>query len=262
MELGLSRAACIVTGASSGIGRTTARALCAEGANVLLTALETDHLVEAVEEAAAAGGQATGITLDITSEAAAARLLGACRERFGAVDVLVNCAGSNWYRHLSELSDDDLYRQWELNVMALARLLRVVAPEMASHGGGRVVAVGSVSAKQPSAANLAYSVTKAAQVMLVRGFAEEYAPEGVIINSVLPGPVDTPLWRAANEQIAAARGVSAEQIEAEVEQALPRRQVASTLELAQVIVFLASPLAANVVGSAMTVDGGSARQLF
>jgi 3-oxoacyl-[acyl-carrier protein] reductase len=259
LDLGLRDAACVVTGAGSGIGREVARALGAEGARVLATALEPGPLAEAAEQAAAAGGQTSSIALDLTAAGAAEQLADACRQRLGAVDALVHCAGANWYRSLRELGDEDLYAQWELNVMALVRLLRVLAPEMARQGGGRIVVVGSVSAKQPSAANLAYSVTKAAQV---RGFAEEYAKEGVVINSVLPGPVDTPLWRRANEQIAAARGVPVEQVEREVAQALPRRRVASTNELAQVIAFLASPLAANVIGQAVTVDGGSARQLF
>lgn len=262
MDLGLNGAVCIVTGAGSGIGSAVAQALCAEGANVMLSALEADGLQATAAQCKAAGGEAAWIELDLTAAGAAEQLVGGCHERFGSVDVLVNCAGRNWFRSIPELTDDDLYAQWELNVMAPARLLRLLAPEMASRRAGRIVCVGSVSAKQPSAVNVAYAATKSAQLALVRGFAEEYAPHGVIINSVLPGPVDTPLWRAANEELARARGVSAEEIEREVAAALPRRRVASTDELARVIAFLASPLAANVIGSAWTVDGGSARQLF
>ena len=110
--------------------------------------------------------------------------------------------------------------------------------------------------------DVAYAATKTAQVALVRGFAERFAPDGVAINSVLPGPVDTPLWRGANEQLALARDIATEQVEQEIAAALPRGKVAQTVELADVIVFLASPRAANVIGAAWTVDGGSARQLF
>ena len=106
------------------------------------------------------------------------------------------------------------------------------------------------------------AATKVAQVALVRGFAEEYARDGVVINSVLPGPVDTPLWRAANVELAAARGVSVQEIERATVAALPRGQAADAEELANVIAFLASPVAANVIGAAWTADGGSARQLF
>jgi 3-oxoacyl-[acyl-carrier protein] reductase len=262
LDLGLRGTVCIVTGASSGIGRAVALALCEEGARLLVTALEPKPLADVTEQCAANGGDAVAMALDLIAPEAARSLADACHTRLGPVEVLVNCAGANWYRRTEEITDEDLYAQWELNVMAPARLLRVIAPEMARRGRGRIICVGSVSAKQPSAMNVAYAATKTAQVALVRGFAERFARDGVVINSVLPGPVDTPLWRGANEQLASARDVATEQVEREVAAALPRGKVAQTIELADVIVFLASPRAANVIGAAWTVDGGSARQLF
>ena len=262
MDLRLNGAACIVTGAGRGIGRAAARALCAEGARVVLSALEADELEETAAACRAAGGEAVVAPGDLTAPETPGALVDRCHAELGPVDVLVNCAGRVWYRSVPDLTDEDLYAQWELNVMALARLLRLVGPEMAARGAGRVVAVSSVSAKQPSAANVAYGATKTAQVALVRGFADAYAAQGVVINSLLPGPVDTALWRAGNAQMAAARGVDPEQIARDVAAALPRGKVAGEDEIAAVIAFLASPLAANVSGSAWTVDGGSARQLF
>lgn len=262
MDLGLSGAVCIVTGADSGIGAATARLLCEEGASVMLSGLNADPLQAVAVECRATGADPAWTALDLTAAGAAEQLVQNCRQQLGAVDVLVNCAGRTWFRSTPELTDEDLYAQWELNVMALTRLLRLVAPEMAARGGGRIVSVSSVSAKQPSAVNVAYAATKTAQVALMRGYAEEYSRHGVIINSILPGPVDTPLWRAANDELGAARGVSGEEIARQVADSLPRRRVASTDELARVIAFLASPLAANVIGAAWTVDGGSARQLF
>jgi 3-oxoacyl-[acyl-carrier protein] reductase len=262
VDLRLNGCRCLVTGANSGIGRATALALAGEGAELLLTALERDSLEVVAEECVRAGGRATCSARDLTAADAGERLADDCRERLGEVDVLVSCAGRTWYRAVRELTDEDLQAQWELNVMALARLLRAFAPSMAARGSGRIVVVSSVSAKQPSAVNIAYAATKVAQVALVRGFAEEYARDGVAINSVLPGPVDTPLWRAANAELADARGVTVEEIERATIEALPRGRTADTEELANVITFLASPAAANVIGAAWTVDGGSARQLF
>ncbi len=262
MDLGLTGASCLVTGAASGIGRATAVALAAEGARVMLTDRAHEPLAEVARDCRAAGGEADHQTLDLTAPGVTERLLDRAQVRFGPLDVLINGVGANWYRRLAELTDEDLYAQWELHVMVTARLLRAAAPAMAQRGRGRIVVISSVSAKQPSAVNAAYSATKVAQVALVRAFAQEYAASGVVINSVLPGPVDTPLWRAANEELAAARGVAGAQIERDTVAALPRRRIASTEELADVIVFLASPRAANVIGSAWTADGGSARQLF
>jgi 3-oxoacyl-[acyl-carrier protein] reductase len=262
VDLGLKGAKCLVTGADSGIGRATALALAAEGAELLLTSLDAPSLDAVAADCEQAGGRATGSAQDLTATDAGDRLAATCRERLGELDVLVSCAGRTWYRALRELTDQDLQAQWEIHVMALARLLRAFAPSMAARGRGRIVVVSSVSAKQPSALNIAYSAAKVAQVALVRGFAEEYAPDGVAINSVLPGPVDTPLWRAANVELAAARGVSVQEIERATVAALPRGRAADTAELANVITFLASPAAANVIGAAWTADGGSARQLF
>lgn len=262
VDLSLSGVTCLVTGADGGIGGASARRLAAEGARLMLTALDPAPLEATARECRALGATTATCALDLTAPDSVARLAGACRDRLGEVEVLVSCAGRNWYRGTREITDDDLYAQWELNVMVLTRLVREFAPGMVARGSGRIVVVGSVSAKQPSAVNIAYAVTKAAQVALVRGFAEEYARDGVIINSVLPGPVDTALWRAANAELADVRGVSVHEIEQATAAALPRRRVASPDEPARVIAFLASPMASNVVGAAWTVDGGSARQLF
>ena len=252
MELELAGAACIVTGAGGAIGQAAARALAAEGADVLLVGRRAESLT----------GPGERFACDLTRPGTAQQVVERCLERFGRIDVLVNCAGTARYRALDELEEHDLEEQWDINVLALFRLLRLVAPHMAERGSGRIVSVGSVSAKQPSAANVAYGATKSAQLALVRGYADAYAARGVIVNSVLPGPVDTAMWRSVNAGMADARGVEPDAVAAQIGAGLPRGRVASPEEIATVIAFLASPLAANVVGSAWSVDGGAARHLF
>src|SRR6187200_3512527 len=111
MELGLAGRTCVVTGASRGIGRETARQLCAEGSAVLLVARGEERLAEAVEEAAEAGsargGGAAGLALDVTDADAGERMLGAAAERFGSLDVLVNNAGAAQWRDLDEVPEED-----------------------------------------------------------------------------------------------------------------------------------------------------------
>jgi 3-oxoacyl-[acyl-carrier protein] reductase len=243
MELELNGKACIVTGASRGIGAVTARMLVEEGANVLTVSR---------------GG--ADLELDLTAPDAADRVVGECKRRHGGVDVLVNNAGTSHAKALDELTDDDWRGQWELHVMAPMRLMRSAAPLMARRGGGRIVNVSSSSGKRPSLTNAAYSVTKAAELSLSRVYADAWAREGVLVNAVTPGPVRTPLWMAEGglaDQAAAAKGISREEALEATREKIPLGRFGREEEIAAVIVFLCSQRASNVTGAAWSVDGGS-----
>jgi 3-oxoacyl-[acyl-carrier protein] reductase len=257
MDLGLAGKACIVTGASRGIGLATARMLCEEGARVLLTARGEQALAHAVESC---GGEAEGLPLDVTAPDAGERTAAACEERFGALDALVNNAGTSRMASLDELTDEDWLEQWELSVMAPMRLMRAAAPRMARGGWGRIVNVCSSSGKRPSGSMGAYSVAKAAQLSLSRLYADVWAGDGVLVNAVAPGPVETPLWMEEGglaDQAAAAKGVSREEVLAGRAKGIPVGRMSTAEEIAAVIVFLCSDRASNVAGAAWSVDGGS-----
>src|SRR5205807_3895937 len=128
---------------------------------------------------------------------------------------LVNGAGTSAVRSVEELTEADWQAQWELHVMAPMRLMRAAAPKMAERGWGRIVNVCSSSGKRPSSTNMAYSVTKAAELSLSRAFADLYAARGVLVNAVAPGPVAGELWLAPGglaDQAAQARDVSREEV--------------------------------------------------
>jgi len=242
MDLGLTGKACVVTGASSGIGEAVARLLEQEGAHVLPVS------------------RSAGFEADVTDPGAAGRIVAECENRFGAVDVLVNNAGTSEAKPLDELEDGDWQAQWELHVMAPMRLMRAAAPRMAARSGGRIVNVCSSAGKRPSLTNAAYSVTKAAQLSLSRVFADAHAAQGVLVNAVAPGAVESPLWMAEGglaDQVAAAKGISREAaIEAQASK-IPLGRFGTPDEVAGIVVVLCSDLASNVTGAAWSVDGGA-----
>ena len=232
MDLGIAGRTAVVTGSSRGIGAAVARVLEAEGARVV-------HV-------------SRGAGIDVTAPDAAERIAQAAG---GAIDILVNNAGTSFVRGLHELTEDDWRDQYELHLMAPMRLMRAFAPGMAERGWGRVVNVTSSSGKRPSGTNVAYSVSKAAQLSLSRAFADHYAGKGVLVNAVAPGPVATELWMAP--------GGMADQLggkEAAVERQrgkIPLGRFGEPEEIADVIAFLCSERASNVTGAAWSADGGA-----
>jgi len=243
MDLGLEGKACVVTGASRGIGAAVARMLEDEGASILRVSRSEGDL-----------------QLDVSDVDAGERIVRECEQRLGGIDVVVANAGTSEARPLDELTDAEWQAQWELHVMAPMRLMRAAAPRMAERGGGRIVNVCSSAGKRPSLTNAAYSVTKAAQLSLSRTYADAFAGKGVLVNAVAPGAVSTGLWMDEGglaDQVADAQGISREEAIEAQRGKIPRGEFGTPEEVAGVVVVLCSALAANVAGAAWSVDGGA-----
>jgi 3-oxoacyl-[acyl-carrier protein] reductase len=237
MELGIRGRTAVVTGASRGIGAAVAEQLEAEGARVVRVS-RTDGI-------------------DVTSPDAAERIA----ERVGGhVDILVNNAGTAEIKPLDELRDEDWYASHELNVMAPMRLMRHFAPPMATRRWGRIVNVASTAGKRPSGTWPAYSLGKTAQLSLSRAFADRYAPDGVLVNAIAPGPVGSPMWLADGglaDQLARRQGISKEEVLRGQHARVPMGRLGEEAEVAAVVVFLCSEAASWVAGASWSVDGGT-----
>jgi 3-oxoacyl-[acyl-carrier protein] reductase len=237
MDLGIEGRTAVVTGATRGIGASVARLLDQEGARVVKVA------------------RSEGI--DVTAPDAAARI---AERAAGPVDILFNNAGTSEIKPLDELTDADYYDAFELNVMAPLRLMRHFAPLMAERGWGRIVNVTSTAGKRPSQTWPAYSVAKAAQHSLSRLFADFWAPRGVHVNAVAPGPTGTPLWIGADglaDQLAARSGITREEVFESQSAKVPLGRFGEPDEVAAVVVFLCSERASWVTGAAWSADGGT-----
>jgi len=241
----------IVTGGASGIGRATGHRLAADGARVVVV----DRVdTEAAARAMAAGdGAAWGIVADVADEAAVAAAFAAVTAREGRLDVLVNAAGIGSPRPVT--IDEATLEEWQrlcaVNLTGTFLCCRAAVSLMRRGGGGAVVNVASEIGLVGAPRSAMYGATKGGVVQLTRALAVDHAPDGIRVNCVCPGPVDTPLLR---QSIARASDPEAKRRQ-EVESTLLGR-LGTPDEIASVICFLASPEASFVTGSIVVADGG------
>ena len=234
----------IVTGAGSGIGRATAKRLAQEGARVIATDLVQARLDELAAEVAGAG--VTAVVGDVTREETLAALLAAAN---GRVDVLANVAGiMDGFLPAGEVDVGTWERVIAVNLTAVFRLTRAVLPLMTSRKSGSIVNVASEAAFRGSAAGAAYTSSKHAVVGLTKSTAFMYAPQGIRVNAVAPGPVRTGIEAPMKSALAAARLGPLFQTN------MP--PIAEPEQLAAAITWLASDDAANVTGIVLASDGG------
>ncbi|SNZ03259.1 3-oxoacyl-[acyl-carrier protein] reductase [Natronoarchaeum philippinense] len=237
----------MVTGAARGIGKATALRLADRGADVVVTDVveEREAVAAAVEER---GQSALALDVDVSDEAAVEAAAEETIEEFGRIDALVNNAGIFPAIDLAEMTAEDWQHVIDVNLTGAFYCTQAVLPAMREQGYGRIVNVSSVSGGRVGwAGNLAhYAASKAGMVGFTRSAALDIAPDGVTINAVVPGMIDTG---------AAQRVSSDEEIEAAVA-SIPLGRQGDPEELANVIAFLASEESSYVTGASVVVDGG------
>jgi NAD(P)-dependent dehydrogenase (short-subunit alcohol dehydrogenase family) len=263
MDLQIADKTALVTGSSLGIGFAIARSLAAEGATVYVNSRRQDKVNEAIAKIKSEIPQARvhGIAADLGTAEGVANLVKA----LPTVDILINNVGIFEPKAFDQIPDQDWMRFFEVNVMSGIRLSRAYLPGMQKQNWGRIVFISSESGVQIPLEMIHYGMTKTAQISVARGLAELCAGTNITVNSVLPGPTDSDGVGDFVENMSKHTGKSRETIEKEFfETVRPSsliKRFATTDEVASLVTYLSSPLAAATTGSAMRVDGGVIRAI-
>ena len=263
MDFKLNDKTALVTGSTAGIGNAIGAALAQEGARVILNGRKTAAVEQAVADLQKkARGEVVGFAGDLSEAAAADELV----KKHPQVDILVNNLGIFEVRAFEDISDADWQRFFNVNVLSGARLARAYLPYMRKQNWGRIIFISSESGYQIPMEMIHYGMTKSAQIAVSRGLAELTAGTGITVNTVLPGPTRS---RGVGDFVAdwaAKSGKTAQAVEDEFFQtARPTSLIKRFIEPAEVasmVAYIASPVAAATTGAALRVDGGVVKSAF
>lgn len=243
--LDLADKVAIVTGAASGIGKGIARRLAAEGARVVIADLNVEAAKATADEL---GGEAMGVTVDVSDRATVDNMVDQVVDRYGVIDVLINNAG--WDKIGPFLDQDPAV--WDsiinINLKGVLHCSQAVALRMKDQGHGTIINVGSDAARVGSSGEAVYSAAKGGIVAFTKTLARETARYGLTANAVCPGPADTPLFAQISEENPKLRTA--------LERSIPLRRLAQPEDLANAVSFLASPRSSYITGQTLSISGG------
>ncbi|WP_026818157.1 SDR family NAD(P)-dependent oxidoreductase [Arthrobacter castelli] len=262
MDLNISGRRALVTGADSGIGLATARRLLAEGATVVMTDVGQERLDTAAIQLDAPEGKLHAFAADITSTESVQALAEHVLAAVGGIDILVQSAGIHGPAGLfHDISEADWQHTLDVNLMGQVRVLQAFLPQLRDGGWGRIVFVSSEDAVQPYDDELPYCAAKAGVLSLAKGLSRSYAAEGLLVNTVSPAFIATPMTDDMMDRRAQQLGTDRD---GAIASFLPEERPFIELgrrgtadEAAAVIAFLCSDLASYVNGANYRVDGGS-----
>ena len=252
MDLGLKGKVAVITGATEGIGRSAALKFAAAGARVAICSRDPGKVQRAVDDIRKAGGEVFGMAADISQAADIEKFIGAAAKHFGRIDILVNNAGSSQRGAFLETEDARWAADFELKVFGAIRCTRLAVPHMIRQGGGRVINITNVAAKQPGPASGPTSISRAAGLALTKMLSKEFAAQNILVNTVTIGKIKSGQHERTRKKLGLEPEVYFKQVAADI----PMGRMGETGEAADAIVFLASNLATYVTGTSINLDGG------
>jgi NAD(P)-dependent dehydrogenase (short-subunit alcohol dehydrogenase family) len=247
----------LITGAAQGIGRSIAERFAQEGAQVVVTDVSKVKGIALVDRLRSSGYDASFVEMDVTEERTIRNGLDRCIEAFGRLDILVNNAGVNVDAPVLAMTRDQWDKVLAVNLTGSFLCSQIFGRYLVNQGrGGSLIFISSQSGKRGAAGASAYSASKFGVLGLMECLALELAPHGIRSNAVCPGNVDAPMLHWLLSKMAERANISVEEAERELVRSIPLGRLAAPAEIADVCVFLASPLASYISGEAINVDGG------
>jgi meso-butanediol dehydrogenase / (S,S)-butanediol dehydrogenase / diacetyl reductase len=251
--VGFGRKVALVTGATSGIGEASAGHLAKLGARLMLSGRDVERGRRVTEQITSSGGNASFIAGDVRDPGFCQHLVDATRQRFGTLDVLVNSAGISHGGSALETTDEQWHDTIAVNLTALFFLSRAALSVMKGQGGGSIVNVASDWGLVGARNAAAYCASKGAVVLLTKAMALDHAQDNIRINAICPGDTDTAMMTESFRR----RGLTYAEGKVESAAGIPLGRMATAVEIAQVICFLASDSSSFITGVALPVDGGN-----
>ena len=258
MDLGLRDKVAVITGGSEGIGRAAATSLGREGANVVVCARRADVLAHSAESIAEqTGAQVVPVAADVSRADDVQRVIQTAVERFGHLDILVNNAGTSRASAFEANSDDDWQSDLDLKLFAAIRTVRAAVPHLRQAGGGSVVNILNIGAKQPAAASLPTSVSRAAGMALTKALSKELAADNIRVNAVLIGLIKSGQHERRWREMGGPGTLESFYAELGRQRSIPLGRYGEAEEAGDLITFLCSARAAYITGTAINLDGGA-----
>lgn len=262
MDLGLKGKRAIVMAASRGLGYASAMGLAREGCHLVICSRDEARINAAAEAIRqATGAQVKALVADVSSSAEAKRLVDTAVAEYGGLEIVLHNAGGPPAGETLQMTDEQWQKAFEQNLLSLTRIARAAAPEMAKAGYGRVLTIASSSIKQPIP-NLALSNALRAGVWgLAKTLSRELAPQGILVNVIAPGRIDTERIAELDQANAQKSGKTIDDVRKASVASIPLGRLGRPEELANLVVFLASQAASYITGQAITVDGAAGNAL-